>query len=78
MVKMVARGTLWFGFFDLCSIYCSNFCFPIPLTFTFCLVCFSLKVRVSKKCHPISEQTLEQEGSMNFGDVGTVFVWNFL
>lgn len=77
IAKMIPRGTLWFGFFDHCSIYCSSFSFPIPLTFTSCLVYFSRKVRVSEKCHPISEETLEQESNMNFGDVGTVFVWIF-
>lgn len=33
--KMVPRGTLWFGFFNHCSISCSSIPFIRPLTFIF-------------------------------------------
>lgn len=42
------------------------------ISLSFQLVCFPLWSRWGK-CYPVSEQTAEQENSMDFGDVGTVF-----
>lgn len=73
---MVPRGTLWFRFFDHCSISCSSFPVPIPLTFISYLACFSGKASVSES---ITDTAIsEQLSSMDFGDVGTVFVWIFI
>lgn len=72
---MVPRGTLWFRFFDRCSISCSSFPISIPLTFISYLACFSGKAIVSEI---IADTAIsEQLSNMDFGDGGTVLVWIF-